>query len=168
MKFSLLLLAALLASSCASTMEVKQQKYATLQTKRTFEFPFPKVWRGVEVALEGNTVAEKDPSDVSPKELERIEERRIKTDWAYDKSRDKYVEYTVNGFPRKQYLNVRYRYDIVSRKVLGGTEVIVGFEEEVEELDPQGNPRGYYSATKIDSSRPNELLKKIHLSILGQ
>jgi hypothetical protein len=160
------LLSAFLLASCASAPEVKSQKYAALRGDRVFEAEFPAVWKGVEKAVSGYKVTERDPEEVDALEMKKLTERSLETDWIYGQSRDKYQEYEVNGSPRKKYLQVRHRYRIVARSVMGGTRVEVAASEEIERLRADGTPDGY-AGTEPDSSRANELLEKINLAILS-
>lgn len=154
-------------AACASTSEVKTQKYAQLRTGQMFEFDLQKTWKGIEKTAKDWPVTDRDPEDVKSDAWKDLNERSLKTDWIYGKSRDKYVEYKANGFPRKQYLNHRVRYEIKAKRVRGGTDVAVIVEEELEELDDNGQPKGYYGTSEIDSALANDVLKKINLGILG-
>ena len=157
-------------TACSSGPKVKQQEYAKLSNKRTFENPFPTVWRGIELSLHEQKVLERDPeepTDNSEFELRKLDRRTMETDWIYTQSRDKYVEYQVNGSPRKQYLQLRFKYLIDAQKVIGGTDVKVDVREEIEKIDKQGNPDGYDKMAEPDPGRASELLDKINQAILS-
>lgn len=158
---------ALLACACASSPEVKSQAYAELKSDRVFEYELPAVWKGIESALRNHKVVDRDPEEVDSVEMKRISERSLETDWIYGQSRDKYHEYKVNGSPRKKYLQVRYRYKVEAKKHLGGTEVVVRADEEIEKLKDDGAPDGYEGVGKPDPTRGSDLLEKINLAILG-
>jgi hypothetical protein len=155
-----------LAPGCASGPAVKQQAYARLRDQRTLEYDFPTTWKGIESAVAGFKVTDRDPDEVEPQELRNLRERKLETDWIYSRSTDKYQEYSANGFPRKVFLQTRFRYRIEARSVLGGTDVSVGVEEEVERLNPDGSSDGYASAEASDPTRANEMIERIRLSIL--
>jgi hypothetical protein len=157
MKFSnlFLVLFSIQISACSS-IPVKSQAYAKLSNSKTFEYEFPVVWKGIESALREYKLVEKDEED-----------GKIETDWILGQSRDKYQEYKINQSPRKKYLQVRFRYFIKAQKKLGGVEVGIRTEEEVEKLNSDGTSAGYSSTDQVDSSRANEVLAKIENSILA-
>src|SRR5262245_13852260 len=95
----LLFLVALLASGCSGP-SIKKQEYAQLSNSKDFEDEYPIVWKGVITALGDYKVDEKDQ-----------EKGRVRTDWIYSTSNEKYLEFQVNGFPRKRYLQTRYKFD---------------------------------------------------------
>lgn len=153
--------------SCSSAQKVGRQEYAALKSDRTFEHEFPVVWAGIENALKNIKVVERDPAEVDPIEMKRISERELETDWIYSRSRDKFHEYKVNGFPKKQYLQIRYKYDIEAKRVMGGTHVTVKMTEEIERLKEDGSSAGFDETDQPDTSRTHELLEKIQLGILS-
>ncbi len=164
---SLLLFGALFVVGCAGGPGVKRQSYATYSNERTFEYPFDMTWKGIESALRGWKVVERDPEEVEPLELKKLPARSLKTEWIYTQSRDRYHEYRINGSPRKKYLQLRLRYRIEAKAVMGGVTVAVGTDEEVELLGDDGQPRGYEGVDETDTSRAKDMLDKINVSILS-
>lgn len=161
-----LLASALSLSACSSARPVKTQAYASLSNQKTFEYEFPVVWKAIEAVVRGFKVVDRDPAEVDPNEMRKLTRRKLETDWLYTQSRDKYVEYKINGSFRKQYLQTRLKYVVTAQSRIGGTDVEVKTEEEVEKLKDDGTPAGYDSM-QPDSSRANELLEKIGNSILS-
>jgi hypothetical protein len=157
----------LFALSCSSGPKVKQQAYATLPAHRVFEFEFPVVWNGIEIALKNQKIIVQDPKDVSTLELKKLTKRSLETDWIYSQSQDKYQEYKINDSPRKKALQVRYRYFLKAKSVLGGTEVVIQTEEEIERLNSDGTSAGYSETDAEDSSLSSGLLDKIQFAILA-
>jgi len=153
--------------ACSSNPEVKRQKYAKYRQNRVFEYEFSVVWKGIESALVNYKIEERDPEKVSKAEFNKIPERTLETDWIYTRSNDKYVEYKVNGSPRKKYLQTRVKYFIKAERSIGGTRVLVNLQEEVERLDEKGGSEDYEEVHQVDSSRVKGLLDKINLGILG-
>jgi hypothetical protein len=156
-----------LAPACSSTPPVKAEAYAKLQNHRTFEAEFPAVWKAIEEVFRNFKVTDRDPSEVTPLEMKKLDHRTLKTEWSYGKSRDKYQEYKVNGFPRKVFLQERVRYRVDARKVMGGVEVRVDTEEEIERLKADGSSDGFSQADTADTSRADEILNKIGGQILA-
>lgn len=154
-------------SACSSRPPVKKQKYANLKDTRSFEYELPLVWKGIEAALRENRIVERDPKEVDTLEWNKLKERSLETDWIYSQSRDKYQEYQINGSPRKKYLQLRYKYEIEAKRIMGGTEVKVDMKEEIEQLNLDGTSAGYDSADEPDSSRPAEFLDRVNNSILS-
>lgn len=164
---SLAVLTVLAASACSSAPPVKEQAYAKLGDTRTFEYDFPTTWRAIEAALSNFKVTSRDPEDVTPLDLKKLTRRKLDTDWLYGQSRDKYIEFKVNDLPRKQYLQTRVRYTVIASSVLGGTEVHVKTNEEIERLKPDGTSAGYEAEKDIDTSRPAEILDRISQALLS-
>jgi hypothetical protein len=153
--------------SCASGLDVKKQQYAKLKDSRVYEYEFPVVWNGIESALRNYHVVNRDPAEVDPVELKRLTKRVLETDWIQTQSRDKYVEFKVNDIPQKRYLWTRIKYKVIAESSLGGTQVTVRTQEEVERLNANGTTAGYDSVSEVDSSRPNEILEKVQAAILS-
>ena len=156
-----------LISACSHTREVKTQAYAQLQDHKTFEYDFPAVWKGIETAMQAYKITDRDPNKVDAIEMRKLDKRTLGTDWIYGRSTTKYVEYKVNGFPRTQYLQTRIQYKVTAKSVMGGVEVDVQANEEIEKLKDDGSSAGYQSADEPESSRANDVLEKINLSILA-
>lgn len=161
-------LAAVSFSACSSGPEVKQEKYAKLSDTRTFEYEFPAVWKGIEETLRNYRVTDRDPKDVDANEMRSLKHRTLETDWIFTKSNDKFVEYKVNGLPRKTYLQSRLKYKINAQSVLGGVNVTVKTQEEVQKLKEDGSDDGWESAgDEKDTARASDLLDRINMAILS-
>ena len=145
---------------------MRQQEYATLPSQKTFETDYQTLWRGIEAALGNHRVTKRDPESVIPKDWEKLKERTLETDWIYSQSRDKYQEYSIGGVPKRQLLQMRYQINLITRRRLGGIDVFVVMNEELQAISNDGTPLGY-SSVPADSSRANEFLDKIQQSILS-
>ena len=154
-------------SGCTSTPALKTQAYAQLKQERIYEYDFPVVWKAIEEVFRNYKITDRDPSTVSVVEMRKINERSLRTDWIYARSRDKYEEYEVNNSPRKIYLQTRLRYQIEAKKQLGGVIVTAHSNEEVERIKSDGTSGGYDSVDNPDTSRTHEILEKIKLAILA-
>lgn len=153
---------------CSTAAPVKTQQYAALKTARTFEYELPLVWKGIEHSLRNNKITEREPEEVDETRWPKLMERTLTTDWVYSESRDKYVEFKINDSPRKKYLQIRHRYRIQAKRVMGGTEVAIRPQEEVEKVDTRtGAPVGY-EEMEADSSRSAEMLERIQNGIFSQ
>ena len=153
--------------ACSSSPPVKTQAYAKLSDHRTFEYDLRTTWKAIESAFRGNRITQRNPNEVGELEWNKLTERSLETDWIYTQSRDKFVEYKVNGSPRKTYLQTRIKYRVDARRTLGGTDVIVTTQEEVERLKSDGTSEGYDEMEKPDSGRANEILDRINQAILS-
>lgn len=150
-----LLLAALMLPACSSSY--KTQGYARTSNSKEFEEEYPVVWKAVKEALGDYKVESEDEED-----------GEIQTDWIYSTSNDKYLEYTVNGFPRKKYLQNRYKLKLEVKKQYGSVKVNVLPKEEIEVLKGDGTPDGWKSVSEPESVRADELLKSIEMKILSR
>lgn len=166
-KIVALLFVAVFANACSSAPPVKTEAYANLPNHRTFEYDFPAVWKGIEATFQNTKITERKPKEVNDLEMRSITRRTLQTDWSYGQSRDKYQEYQVNGTPRKVWLQERTRYDVDARRVMGGVDVTVVAEEEIESLKTDGTSAGFHSVDNPDTSRANEILNKINAAILA-
>lgn len=167
-KLGIVVFLAVFASACASTPPVKTEAYAQLKNHRTFENDFPTVWKAIEEVFRNTKVTERDPDSVTELELRnKVKERKLKTDWSYGQSRDKYEEYKINDLPKKVFLQERTRFTVDARRVMGGVEVVVQNEEEIEKLNSDGSSAGFHSVDKADSSRADEIVNKISNGILS-
>ncbi len=151
---------------CSSKPEVKSQAYAELRQKWTFEDSFADVWKGIEATVRNYKIVERDPTKVSSKDERTLKERTIRTDWVVGQSRDKYIEFRVNDLPKKQYLQTRVRFTVIAARVIGGVEVSVESQEQVERLNGDGSSAGWQGVEQVDTSRTNELIEKIKFSVL--
>lgn len=153
---ALVLGSAALLPACSST-EHKSQAYARLSNTKEFEEEYDVVWKAVKQALSEYRIEEEDEED-----------GEIQTDWIYSTSNDKYIEYQVNGFPRKKYLQNRYKLAIQVEKQIGSVKVTVNPQEEVEILKSNGASDGWKSVSEPDTARANEVIKNIELKILSR
>lgn len=159
----------LLAQGCASTQPVKTQAYAELRHQKTLESDLPVVWKALEAAMDNYKIIDRSPGGdlKTDKDWQDVERRTLKTDWIYGLSRDKYVEFKVNDFPRKQYLQTRFRFRVEAKRVMGGTQLTVDMDEQIEKLEASGKSAGYDDVEHPDSSRANGLIEKVEQSILS-
>lgn len=164
---ALSLVTILFVSACSSGPEVKSQAYATLASEKTFEEELPLVWKATLESLRNYKISDRDPKSATPVEMKEISEASLKTDWIYSQSRDKYVEYKVNGSPRRKALQMRMRLQVKLNQVIRGTKVAVLVDEEVERLRDNGKPNGYESMDKPDPERAALTLAKIESAILA-
>jgi hypothetical protein len=155
------------ALSCSSSPAVKKVAYAELKSEKTFEHEFPAVWKAIEKTFDKYKVVERDPEEVEALEWKDLRERSLETDWIYGQSRDKYIEYKVNGLPKRKNLQTRVKFELEAKRTLGGTHVRVSIEEEIERLKLDGSSAGWDSVEQIDSSRTNEIIEKIGVAILS-
>lgn len=153
-------------AACSSARPIRTQAYARLSDHKVFEYEFPVVWKAIEAATRGFKIVERQPDEVDPVELRKLTRRKLVTDWVYSQSREKYVEYSVNDSPRKQYLQTRVKYTITAQSQIGGTQVEVRLDEEVERLKADGTPEGYESMPS-ETSRAQEMVEKVGNSILS-
>lgn len=142
--------------ACSSKTPYATQEYAVLSDSKEFEEEYPVVWKATLSACANYKIEDANE-----------DKGLLKTDWVYSTSQDKYFEYTVNGFPRKKYLQSRLRYIIHVQKQLGGVKVLVQADEEVENLNKDGSFKDWQDAKYADSQKLNDLLKNIELKILS-
>ena len=153
-------------SGCSHSQPVSREAYAQLKTSKTFEYDFPKVWKGIEIAFSSYTGSKRDPEEVGILEMKKISERSIESDWIYTRSTDQYVEYQVNDLPRRQYVQTRVKYRVEAKRAMGGVNVNVIVQQEVERLKKNGDSDGY-SKTDPSSSLGSDMLHRVERGILS-
>lgn len=141
----------------ACSTPYKAQGYAKLSNTREFEDEYPVVWKAAVAALAEYKVEDKDQ-----------EKGVLKTDWIYRTSNEKYVEYQVNGLPRKKYLQTRYKMKVTLERLLGRVKVTVLPQEEIEILKADGGFDDWKNVSEPDSSRANEMVRTIENQILSR
>jgi hypothetical protein len=157
----------LLQTGCAHHPEFSKKAYAENRSARLFEYEMQDVWKALEKVVEKKKVLERDPNKVDAGDWSQLRERALELDWSYSQSRDKYKSYVVNSVPRQQPLGVRVKHIFTVKKALGGAEVEVRTQEEIEDLDEYGVSKGYFSTSQVDSSRSAELLDQIANALLS-
>lgn len=135
----------------------KTQAYAKLATSKTFEEGYSVVWQAVKTAMNQYKILQAS-----------AENGLLVTDWIYSTSKTRYLEYRVNGFPRKKFLQTRFKFDIVARRQMGGVYVEVKTTEENETLKPDGSFDRWRKADEVDTSRAHQILKSIERKILSR
>lgn len=153
----LLLLTCGLSIAACSSGSYKTQGYARLSNAKDFEDEYPVVWKATLAALSEYKINEQDEED-----------GLIETDWIYSTSNEKYVEYRVNGLPRKKYLQNRYKLNVRLQKQIESVKVTVDPKEEIEGLNADGTSDGWKSASDIDTTRASEMIKNIEFKILSR
>ncbi len=143
-------------SACSSGPKVKQQEYATLNHEREFEEDYDKVWKAILAAT----------NELKAEKIEKDNGTYI-SDWANTTSTDKYYEFTVNGLPRKHYLQTRYKYKITAEKLLGRVKVTVLQWEQIEKVKADGSFDDWKNTENPDSSRAAAMLDKIQNKMLS-
>lgn len=161
----ILILNTLLLVGCSSAPSIQRQSYAALKDERTFETDLPTVWKAIEAALRQNRILERDPEEVSDLELRKLPKRTLKTDWVFSRSKTKYVEYRVNDYPRKTYLQNRFKYLVLAEQVLGGVRVKVMTTEEIQKMDAQGAPQDFVKEDEAEPSLASDLIEKINQAL---
>lgn len=154
-------------TGCASALPVKRQEYAASRTERVLEVEWMDVLRAVDETLRLQRVVKRTPDTDDLLELRRADERTWDTDWVESQSRDKYVEYQLEGVPKRKNLGVRLKYRVIAAKALGGVSLKVRQWEELEKLDSRGKSLGYEEVTALDTSRSSELLERVQQAILA-
>jgi uncharacterized lipoprotein len=148
-------IAAIGLPACSSSY--KTQGYAKLSNTKEFEEEYPVVWKATLAALSEYKVEDKDQ-----------DKGEVVTDWIYSTSNDKYLEYLVNGMPRRRYLQTRYKMTVNLKKQLGSVKVTVNPKEEVENVKSDGSFDNWKSVSEPDSARANDLVKAIELKVLSR
>jgi len=165
---ALLLALPLLLASCAGKTPppaLKEEKNkAKFAESRAFTEKPELVLAAAHAALDELT-RESDPPASGPVQAET---GSVKTGWVHGRSRDKYVQYDYNGSPRRKQLTVRRQYSAGVQPALAGSQVELGIEEELEEVDLKtGLPKGWKSV-KPDPAAFDLLMKRIRDRIRSQ
>ena len=144
-------------AACSSSPKVKKQQYAVLSNSKEFEEEFSTVWKGILAATEEFKIVDKE-----------ADKGTMETEWIYSTSTEQYVEFTVNGFPRKHYIQSRYKYFINADKMMGKVKVTVSTRQEIEKMKSDGNFDSWIESDTPDSSRAAELINAIEFKMLSE
>jgi hypothetical protein len=163
MKNFFLLFLVTIFTACASTPKGTYKEQATPKFANTKDFNEKpeEVRRAAKVVLEELTQASEPPASKKVHE----DGDTLRTGWVYGTSRDKYVEYKHNGTPRRKALAVRRQYAYTISPGLGGSQVIISLEEEVEDVDLNtGENQGWKNAAP-DQAIYDQMLRKLREKI---
>lgn len=141
---------------CSSSPNIKKQQYAALSNSKDFEEEYAKVWKAIVIATEDMKIADKDS-----------DKGKMETEWIYSTSTEQYVEFKVNGFPRKHYIQSRYKYFISAEKMMGKVNVTVTTKQEIEKMKQDGTFDSWAHADVPDSSKASELINSIEFKLLS-
>lgn len=153
----IILLFSVLSLFACSSVDYKKQGYAKLSNTKDFEEDYKLVWKGMFEAAKEYRVTDSNQED-----------GEIETDWIYTTSNDKYVEYESNGFPRKHFLQTRYRFKLKAEKMLRKVKVTAKITEEVENIKSDGSFDSWKEISDVDTARENEMIKNIEMKILSR
>jgi hypothetical protein len=164
----LLSLGSVLFTGCAAPIkEHHKQDYAKYASSRVYEYEFAQVWKAIEASFRNHKVVQRNPKEVDALELKRLTRRTLETDWVNGQSRDRYVNYTVNGAVKRKLLQMRHKFILTAETVIGGVKVNVEMKEEIELLREDGTPAGFEASDEGDSGRIHELLNQIQNQVLA-
>lgn len=158
----------LFLTSCSTTQEVKTQQYAILKNERDYPQTLPEIWGGIESSLKKHKILKREPETVTPVEYKELKQRALETDWIYGRSENKFIEYKMNNLPKKKYLNTRHKFIVTAQSKIGGSKVLVETVEEVEELNEDGESKGYSSSYAPDSKKAHLLLDEIRMALYAR
>jgi hypothetical protein len=85
----------------------------------------------------------------------------IQTGWVYSSSKNKYVEFTMNGKPKRKPLKVRRKYGYTAIPSLAGSQVVFQVEEEVMKVDFKTGEDSGWSSEDTDKAVYDFLHKKL-------
>lgn len=158
--------AAIAFLSCSSTPKGTYKEQATPKFASSRELSEkPEVaLRAAKAVLEELTRA----SDPPAAKKVHDEGDTLRTGWVYGTSRDKYVEYKHNGAPRRKTLAVRRQYAYTVTPSLGGSQVTVSIDEEIEDVDLNTGENKGWSNAAPDQAAYDQLIRKLRERILAQ
>lgn len=166
--WGMVMVASALLSGCAApVVEHQRQSYAKYSDTRTLEYGMPQVWKAIEATLRNHKIVDRTPTEVDVIEMKTLKRRTIETDWINSQSRNRYVNYTVNGAVRRKELQTRHKFVVLAESVLGGVKLTVSMREENEMLRQDGTSGGWEASEDVDSSRINDLLSQIQNQVLA-
>lgn len=131
-------------TACASNQaKIKSDPIPHFSNSRSFEVEPSTVKAAAQKTLEELIASSNPATDSSVK----VDQEKISTGWVYGESKDKYASYNFNGVPKRKMLQVRRKYMYSVSPSIGGSTVVVGAEEEVENIDLKtGEHKGWNAA----------------------
>ncbi len=144
---SFFVLSFLFLAACASNphdASYKEEKnVANFENNRSFAEKPEEILRAARAVLD-EWQQESDPP-VNTKNL-RSDDESVQTGWVYSTAKSKYVEFKMNGKPKRRPLKVRRKYGYSATPSLAGSQVVFLVEEEVQTIDFEtGKEKGWSS-----------------------
>lgn len=132
-----------LLSACSSGPKYKEEENTPkFATGRSFTESPDTVLRAARAVLDELSRESVPPATGSLKG----NDESVRTGWVYSLAKDKYVEFSFNGSPRRKQLTVRRKYTYTAVPNLAGSQVTFGVEEEIQEVDlKSGEPTSWKS-----------------------
>lgn len=159
---SLLSLSLFLFASCASNpheASYKEEKnVANFENARSFAEKPEEILRAARAVLD-EWQQESDPP-VNTKNL-RSDDESVQTGWVYSTAKSKYVEFKMNGKPKRRPLKVRRKYGYTATPSLAGSQVVFMVEEEVQKIDFETGKEKGWSSEEPEKSVYDLMHKKL-------
>jgi hypothetical protein len=122
------------------------------------------VMRAARAALD-DLSRESDPPVISSI---KSDEESVRTGWVYSESKAKYVEYKVDGKPGRKPLRVRRKYSYTVTPSFTGSQVILGAEEEVVQLDMKTGEEKGWKSSATDPAAFEDMARRLQEQIRYQ
>jgi len=161
-KLASLFISLLLLNACAQkniAKEKVEKNQPKFSSSHSFENSIKEVKSAAEKVLQNYLENNQNPmSDAAKIEKEM---NKISVGWVYSEAKDKYIEYKMNGFPKRKTLKVRRKYSFSLNPSLAGTDVEIIIQEELENIDLKTGEFKNWKSVKPDSTQYQKLLLEL-------
>ena len=152
------LLALSLIVACGTASIKKEKKLPQFISGDFVEGSYEAVWKALGTATQDYPVVESDPS-----------EGHLETGWLAGQSKTHYSPYQGRyQSPKRLPLSSRYRLFVDLEKKVGGIEVHIESEEQIQMLDNEGKPTGKWKQIEPDTRHHQELISAIREALSQQ
>jgi hypothetical protein len=155
------LIACLLLAACASSPN--QARYKEEKNSPKFGNSRSYVETPQDVLLAARAVLDDLTRESDPPASGAVKGRgqNVQTGWVYSISGNRYVEYSVNGTPRRKPLRIRRKYGYTVSPSLAGSQVLLSVEEELMRVDLRSGEETGWSSVKADSQAYDMLSRRL-------
>jgi hypothetical protein len=158
MKYLLLLLAIASCASNPNNAAYKEEKnVANFENAKSFNESPETILRAARVVLDEL----QQQSDPAVGKSLKSDSESIQTGWVYSTSKNKYVEFTMNGKPKRKPMRVRRKYGYTAMPSLAGSQVVFQVEEEVMKVNFKTGEETGWSSEDSDKSVYDFMHKKL-------
>lgn len=151
----------LLLAACASNPHnasyKEEQNVANFQNSKSFVESPEEILRAARAVLD----EWQQESDPPVGKTLKANSESVQTGWVYSTSKDKYVEFTMNGKPKRKPLKVRRKLGYAATPSLAGSEVVFIVEEEVQKVDFQTGQETGWNSVGTEKAIYDQMHKKL-------
>lgn len=144
--------------ACGTAPVEKEKKLPQFISGDFVEGSYDVVWKALETAMQDYPIVESDPS-----------EGYLETGWIGGRSKTHYAPYKGRyESPKRLPLSSRFRFFVDLEKKVGGVQINIESEEQIQLLDNEGKSTGRWKQIEPDTRHHKELIAAIREALSQQ